>query len=326
MMRYFIKRLLLVVPTLIAVIGLNFVIIQFAPGGPLQTVAAQMRLQERQTHQFPTTGTPGLDPAQVTNLNQQFGLDKPTLTRFFITLRNDLTFHLGNSFFLGQPVATLILQRLPVSLSLGLWSTLLVYLISIPLGIAKAARIPGFILGILLIILCSDGGIFPLFPLSGLASPNAATMPWPSRFADHAWHLVLPTIAMTAGGFATLTMLTKNAFLEEIGKLYTIAARARGASETRIFYVHILRNAAIVLAAGFPAAFISILFTSALLVEIIFSVNGLGLLGYNAILQRDDPVIFGTLYIYALAGLSAQIAGDFIYMLIDPRLNFEDRP
>jgi microcin C transport system permease protein len=151
-------------------------------------------------------------------------------------------------------------------------------------------------------------------------------MPWPSRFADHAWHLVLPTIAMTAGGFATLTMLTKNAFLEEIGKLYTIAARARGASETRIFYVHILRNAAIVLAAGFPAAFISILFTSALLVEIIFSVNGLGLLGYNAILQRDDPVIFGTLYIYALAGLSAQIAGDFIYMLIDPRLNFEDRP
>ncbi len=344
MIRYFTKRLFLIVPTLIAVIGLNFVIIQFAPGGPLETIAAQMRQQERQTLQIPTSGSLGLDPAEIKNLNQQFGFNKPPFTRFIITLRNDLTFHLGNSFFLGQPVATLILQRLPVSLSLGLWSTLLVYLISIPLGIAKATRngsnfdlvttllilagyaIPGFLLAIFLIILCSEGGLFPLFPLSGLASPGAAAWPWPSRLADYPWHLVLPTIAMTAGGFATLTILTKNAFLEEIGKLYTTAARARGASETRILYVHILRNAAILLAAGFPAAFISILFTSALLVEIIFSVNGLGLLGYNAILHRDDPVMFGTLYIYTIAGLIAQIAGDFLTMLIDPRIDFENRP
>jgi microcin C transport system permease protein len=342
--RYFVKRLLLVVPTLTAIVGINFLIVQFAPGGPLQTVAAQMRAQEQQLHDMPAGaagGAEGLDPVLVNRLDHQFGFDKPPLTRFLTMLRGYLAFDLGNSFFLGQPVASLIAERLPVSISLGLWSTLLVYAVSIPLGIAKAARansafdavttllvlaayaVPGFLLGIFLLILFGAGGRFPLFPLSGLASPGASDWPLPARIADAVWHLVLPTIAMTAGGFATLTLLTKNAFLEEIGKLYVTAARARGASESRILCGHVFRNAAMVLAAGLPGAFISILFTSALLVEIIFSVNGLGLLGYDAVLQRDYPVIFGTLYVYTLAGLLAQIVGDALYMMIDPRVDFD---
>ncbi len=342
MIQYFVKRLMLIVPTLVAIIGINFLIVQFAPGGPLQTVAAQMRVQEQQRHEIPTD-VRGLDAGQVKRLDHQFGFDKPPLTRFFDMLHGYLTFDLGNSFFLGRPVTSLILQRLPVSISLGLWSTLLVYLVSIPLGIAKAARdrsafdavttllvlagyaVPGFLLGIVLLILFCAGGEIPLFPLSGLASPGASAWPLPARIADAAWHLVLPTIAMTAGGFATLTLLTKNAFLEEIGKLYVTAARARGASEGRILYGHVFRNAAVVLAAGFPGAFISILFTSALMVEIIFSVNGLGLLGYDAVLQRDYPVMFGTLYVYTLAGLLAQIIADAIYMVIDPRIDFDGR-
>jgi len=341
MIRYFAMRLLLVVPTLVAIIGINFVVVRLAPGGPLQTVAAQMRSQEQQHHAM--TGAVGLDPALIKNLNRQFGFDKPPLTRFVIMLRGDLTFDLGQSFFLGRPVSTLIWQRLPVSISLGLWSTFLVYVVSIPLGIAKARRhgsafdavtalvvlaayaVPGFLLGIFLIILFGAGGEIALFPLSGLASPGVAAWPFPARVADAAWHLVLPTIAMTAGGFASLTMLTKHAFLEEIGKLYVTAARARGVSENHVLYVHVFRNAAVVLAAGLPAAFISILFTSALLVEIIFSINGLGLLGYDAVLQRDYPVMFGTLYVYTLAGLLAQIVGDLFYMLIDPRIDFDGR-
>jgi microcin C transport system permease protein len=341
--RYFAKRLMLVVPTLVVIIGINFLIVQFAPGGPLQTVAAEMHAQAQQRHEVPALAE-GLPPDLVKSLDHQFGFDKPPLTRFLDMLRGYLTFDLGNSFFQGRPVTSLILQRLPVSISLGLWSTLLVHLVSVPLGIAKAARagstfdtattllvlagyaVPGFLLGIFLLTLFGAGGDVPLFPLSGLVSPGAGAWPLPARLADAGWHLVLPTIAMTAGGFAALTMLTKNAFLEEIGKLYVTAARARGVSEGRVLYAHVFRNAAIVLAAGLPGAFISILFTSALLVEIIFSVNGLGLLGYDAVLQRDYPVMFGTLYVYILAGLLAQMIGDALYMFIDPRVNFETRP
>jgi microcin C transport system permease protein len=343
--RYLAKRLALLVPTLIAIIGLNFLIVQFAPGGPVDTVADQTRLQEMQNHQIPASGiyqgAQGLDPALIEKLNRQFGFDKSPLTRFALLLRGDLTFHLGTSFFLGRPVTALVLERLPVSLSLGLWSTLLVYLIAIPLGIHKARHVgtsfdtatsllvlaayavPGFLLAIILIVLCGAGGVLPLFPLQGLTSPGATAWPWPARIADYAWHLVLPTLAMTAGGFATLTLLTKNACLEEFGKLYVTAARAKGASETRLFYSHIFCNAALPLVAGFPGAFMAILFTSSLLVEIIFSVNGLGLLGYDAVQQRDYPVMFGTLYIYTLAALVLQLIGDILTMLIDPRVDFE---
>jgi microcin C transport system permease protein len=341
--RYFVKRLLLVIPTLTAIIGINFVIVQFVPGGPLQTIESQMRDMEQQHHQIPSSAAAGLDPLLVARLDREFGFNKTPLTRFLSMLRGYARFDLGESYFQGAPVGALIWQRLPVSISLGLWSTFLVYLISIPLGVAKAMRhgsafdaattllilagyaVPGFMLGILLIILFGASGLIPLFPLSGLASAGAAGWSWPARIADAVWHLVLPTVAMTAGGFASLTILTKNAFLEEIGGLYVTAARARGASTPLILYGHVLRNAAIVLAAGFPAAFISILFTSTLLVEIIFSINGLGLLGYTAVLQRDYPVMFGTLYIYTLVGLLAQIIGDGLYMLIDPRIDFETR-
>ncbi len=339
MRRYFAKRLALLVPTLIAVIGINFLVVQLAPGGPVQTVQAELQKQAA-AHGI---GGHGLDPDMRKRLDAQFGFDKPPLARFLIMLRNDLTFQLGNSYFQGQSVAALVAQRLPVSLSLGLWSTLLVYLISVPLGIAKAVRngsafdaattlavlalyaIPGFLLAIFLLILFGAGGATPLFPLSGLTSPGADAWPWPARLCDYAWHMVLPTLAMTAGGFATLTMLTKNAFLEEISKLYTTAARAKGLSNSQVLCRHILRNAALPLAAGLPGSFMAILFSSALLVEIIFSVNGLGLLGFNAILQRDYPVMFGTLYIYTLAGLLLQLLGDVLYTLIDPQLDFERR-
>jgi microcin C transport system permease protein len=350
MIRYLIKRLLLVIPTLFGIIAINFAVVQFAPGGPVETVIAKIKSQATAGGEAAAPmhgvyrGVQGLDPSMIAQLKQQFGFDKPPLTRFLIMLRGDLTFNLGTSFFLGQPVLSLVWQRLPVSISLGLWSTLIVYLVSIPLGIRKAVQdgsrfdlasslmiliayaIPGFLLAIFLIVLFGSGGQVPIFPLRGLASPDAESYAWPSRVADYAWHLILPTIAMTIGGFASLTMLTKNSFLEEIRKLYVLTARAKGASETRVLYGHVFRNAMLLVIAGFPAAFISILFTSALLVEIVFSLNGLGLLGYNAVLQRDYPVMFGTLYIYTLAGLAMQIIGDFFYTVIDPRIDFDTRP
>jgi len=350
MIRYLAKRILLIIPTLFGIIAINFAVVQFAPGGPIETVIAKVKHQHAQTGDIATQpggvyrGMQGLDPSMVAQLKKQFGFDKPPLTRFFIMLRGYLTFDLGNSFFQGQSVLSLVWQRLPVSISLGLWSTLIVYLVSIPLGIRKAVHdgsrfdltsslviligyaIPGFLLAIFLIVLFGSGGMAPLFPLRGLASPDADSYSWPAKIADYAWHLILPTIAMTIGGFASLTMLTKNSFLEEIRKLYVLTARAKGASEARVLYGHVFRNAMLLVIAGFPAAFISILFTSALLVEIVFSLNGLGLLGYNAVLQRDYPVMFGTLYIYTLAGLVMQVIGDFFYTVIDPRIDFDTRP
>jgi microcin C transport system permease protein len=350
MIRYLAKRLLLVVPTLFGIIAINFAVVQFAPGGPVETEMFKLRHAGAQSGEaaMPSArtyrGGQGLDAGMVAQLNKQFGFDKPPLTRFLIMLRGYLTFNLGTSFFQGQSVLSLVWQRLPVSLSLGLWSTLIVYFVSIPLGIGKAVRdgqrfdmasslviltfyaIPGFLLAIFLVVLFGSGGLVPFFPLRGLTSSDAANYAWPARIADYAWHMVLPTIAMTIGGFASLTMLTKNSFLEEIRKLYVLTARAKGASETRVLYGHVFRNAMLLVIAGFPAAFISILFTSALLVEIVFSLNGLGLLGYNAVLQRDYPVMFGTLYIYTLAGLVMQIIGDFLYTVIDPRIDFDTRP
>ncbi|MDE2006486.1 MAG: ABC transporter permease subunit, partial [Rhodospirillales bacterium] len=279
----------------------------------------------------------------IADIRKSFGFDQPPLARFLHMLGGYLRFDFGRSFFRGRSVLALIGERLPVSISLGLWSTLLVYLISIPLGIRKAVHdgsrfdtltstavligyaIPSFLFAILLIVLFAGGSYWHLFPLRGLATPGAAAWPWPARIADYAWHLVLPLAAVTAGGFASLTLLTKNSFLEEIRKQYTVTARAKGASEARVLYGHVFRNACLLLVAGFPQAFIGILFTNQLLVEIVFSLNGLGELGFQAAIQRDYPVMFGTLYIFTLIGLAMQILGDVLYTVVDPRIDFAAR-
>ena len=288
-------------------------------------------------------GARGLDPATIADIRKMFGFDKPPLTRFRDMIYGYLRFDFGRSFFRDQTVLQLLLQRMPVSISLGLWSTLLIYGVSIPLGIAKAVRhgsrfdiatsavvlvgyaVPGFLLAIMLVVLFAGGSFLHWFPLSGLLSEGASSWPWPARAMDYLWHMVLPTVAMVVGGFASLTMLTKNCFLEEIGKQYTVTARAKGAGENRVLYGHMFRNAMLLIVAGFPSAFISILFTSALLVEIIFSLDGLGLLGFQAAIQRDYPVMFGTLYLFTLVGLLLQIIGDLMYTLVDPRIDFESR-
>ena len=288
-------------------------------------------------------GSQGLDPQIVADIKALFGFDKPPLTRFSEMVWGYLRFDFGRSFFRDKGVLALAAEKLPVSLSLGLWSTLLIYAVSIPLGIRKAVHdgsrfdvmtsaailigyaLPGFLLAIMLVVVFAGGSFLSLFPLSGLTSQGAAAWPWPDRVLDYLWHMVLPTAAMVAGGFASLTILTKNCFLEEIGKQYTITARAKGASETRLLYGHIFRNAMLLIVAGFPQAFVGILFTSALLVEIVFSLDGLGLLGFQAAIQRDYPVMFGTLYIFTLLGLVMQIVGDLMYTVVDPRIDFEAR-
>jgi microcin C transport system permease protein len=288
-------------------------------------------------------GARGLDPHIIADIRKMFGFDKPPLTRFFDMLKGYLAFDFGRSFFRDQTVLQLILQKMPVSISIGLWSTLLVYLISIPLGITKAVRngtsfdvassaivlvgyaIPGFLFAILLVVLFAGGSFVQWFPLRGLTSPGSADWAWPARVGDYLWHMVLPTIALVAGGFASLTMLTKNCFLDEIRKQYVITARAKGAGENRVLYGHVFRNAMLLIVAGFPAAFIGILFSSALIIEIVFSLDGLGLLGFESAIQRDYPVMFGTLYIFTLLGLIMQIIGDLMYTVVDPRIDFSAR-
>jgi microcin C transport system permease protein len=352
MAAYLLRRLLLIIPTLFGIIAINFVVVQFAPGGPVQQEISEMKAHAgmvagesggAQPGGGLYRGAQGVDPQMVAKLRKMFGFDKPPLTRFWIMLRGYLTLNLGRSFFLGQSVWHLILQRMPVSISLGLWSTLLIYLVSIPLGIAKATRdgtrfdlattlmvligyaIPGFLFAIFLIVIFAGGTFVQWFPLRGLMSMGASSWSWPARVLDYLWHMVLPTTAMVVGGFASLTMLTKNCFLEEIGKQYVLTARAKGASNARVLYGHVFRNAMLLIVAGFPAAFISILFTSALLIEIIFSLNGMGQLGYQAALQRDYPVMFGTLYVFSLIGLVMQIVGDILYTVVDPRIDFSAR-
>ncbi len=351
---YIARRLLLVIPTLFGIIAINFVVVQFAPGGPVEQMIAELKgrgdMSSRLTgarSDFSGAGSyrgaRGLDPAIIADIRKTFGFDKPPLTRFSDMIEGYLRFDFGKSFFRGQTVLQLLLQRMPVSVSLGLWSTLLVYGISIPLGIAKAVRhgsrfdvatsavvlvgyaVPGFLLAILLVVMFAGGSFLHWFPLSGMTTEGSASWPWTARAMDYMWHMVLPTIAMVVGGFASLTILTKNCFLEEIGKQYTITARAKGANERQVLYGHMFRNAMLLIVAGFPQAFISILFTSALLVEIVFSLDGLGLLGFQAAIQRDYPVMFGTLYLFTLAGLLMQIVGDTMYTLVDPRIDFEAR-
>jgi microcin C transport system permease protein len=354
MTAYLIRRLLLVIPTLFGIIAINFAVIQFAPGGPVEQMIAELRGRGDLSSRLGGAasdfggagayrGARGLDPHIVADIKKMFGFDKPPLTRFLDMVGGYLRFDFGRSFFRGQTVLHLILQKMPVSISLGLWSTLLVYIISIPLGIAKAVRdgsrfdltssavvlvgyaIPSFLFAIMLVVLFAGGSFFQWFPLRGLTSEGAANWSLPARIVDYAWHMVLPTIAVVASGFASLTMLTKNCFLEEIRKQYTVTARAKGASERRVLYGHVFRNAMLLIVAGFPQAFIGILFTSALLVEIVFSLDGLGLLGFQAAIQRDYPVMFGTLYIFTLLGLLMQIVGDTLYTIVDPRIDFEAR-
>ena len=353
---YLLRRLLLLVPTLVGIVAINFAIVQLAPGGPVEQALAELKgrgagatarisgtTSDMQGVASGYRGASGLNPDLVASLRKQFGFDKPAWQRFLLMLRDYFSFDFGQSFFRGQSVLHLVLTRMPVSISLGLWSTLLVYLVSIPLGIAKAVRdgsrfdvatsaavlvgyaVPSFLFAILLAVLFAGGSFVQWFPLRGLTSPGASAWPWPAGVADYAWHMVLPITAMVAGGFASLTILTKNCFMEEIRKQYVVTARAKGAGGRRVLYGHVFRNAMLLIVAGFPAAFLSILFSSALLVEIVFSLDGLGLLGFESAIRRDYPVMFGTLYIFTLFALLLQIIGDMLYTVVDPRIDFEAR-
>jgi microcin C transport system permease protein len=366
MLAYIVRRLLLIVPTLIGIMLVNFVIIQAAPGGPVEQlisqitgtgVAATSRVTQTGTSELVQTGAKsqaggegssskyrgaeGLDPAFIAQIKKMYGFDKPAYVRFLDMMRNYAAFDFGDSFFRDQSVVSLVLQKMPVSISLGLWTTVLVYLISIPLGIAKAVRdgskfdvwtsgavivgnaIPSFLFAVLLIVVFAGGSYFNWFPLRGLVSENWSQLSWPDRIADYFWHLTLPILAMVVGGFATLTMLTKNSFMEQIGQQYVVTARAKGLTERRVLYGHVFRNAMLIVIAGFPSAFISIIFTSALLIEVIFSLDGLGLLGFEAAINRDYPVMFGTLYFFSLLGLVMNLVGDLTYTVVDPRITFE---
>jgi microcin C transport system permease protein len=363
---YILRRLLLVIPTLFGIMVINFAIVQFAPGGPVEQMIAEIRGQggvgaplERVAGGGRETAAPaapaadsgdsryrgarGLDPEIIAEIERMFGFDRPPLERFGKMMVSYLTFDFGESFFQNRTVIDLLLSKMPVSISLGLWTTLLVYLISIPLGIRKAVRdgsrfdlwtsavvlvgyaIPGFLFAILLVVLFAGGSFLQIFPLRGLTSPNWDDLTLIGKLVDYFWHLCLPIVALVIGGFAGLTMLTKNSFLDEINKQYVMTARAKGAAENRILYGHVFRNAMLLIIAGFPSAFIGILFTGALLVEIIFSLDGLGLLGFEAAIRRDYPVMFGTLYLFTLLGLVMQIVGDLMYTVVDPRIDFEAR-
>jgi microcin C transport system permease protein len=358
---YAIRRILLMIPTLFAIMVVNFFIIQAAPGGPVQqmiaklkgnTVSATERVSGSDTGETAPAkstgdtfyrGARGIDPALIKQLVHQYGFDKPPLERFELMIKNYVVFDFGDSFFQDRSVASLIRDKLPVSISIGLWTTLLTYLISIPLGIRKAVRdgsafdvwtssvvlvgyaVPSFLFAVLLIVLFAGGSYLSIFPLRGLVSDDWSMLSWPLKIADYFWHIALPIVALTIGGFATLTMLTKNCFLDEINKQYVLTARAKGLSERRVLYGHVFRNAMLLVVASFPAAFISILFTGALLIEVIFSLDGLGLLGFEAAINRDYPIMFGTLYVFTLIGLVLKLISDLTYMFIDPRIDFGTR-
>jgi microcin C transport system permease protein len=360
MIAYALRRIAVMIPTLFAIMVVNFFIVQAAPGGPVQQMVARLRgndisataritgegageLKNTSSENSKYRGARGLDPAFIRELEKQYGFDKPPLTRFLLMMRNYLTFDLGNSFFRDQSVVSLIREKLPVSISIGLWTTLLTYLVSIPLGIRKAVRdgsrfdvwtsgaiivgyaVPSFLFAVLLVVLFAGGSYWQIFPLRGLVSDDWASFGWPHRVADYFWHIALPITALVIGGFATLTMLTKNCFLDEINKQYVLTARAKGLTQRRVLYGHIFRNAMLLVVAGFPAAFVGILFTGSLLIEVIFSLPGLGLLGFDAAINRDYPIMFGTLYVFTLIGLVLKLVSDLTYMLIDPRIDFTRR-
>ncbi|MBX6321020.1 MAG: microcin C ABC transporter permease YejB [Rhodospirillaceae bacterium] len=364
MLAYIVRRLLLIIPTLLGIMVVNFVIVQFAPGGPVEQAIAKLRgtaveatarfsggsgelgRQSVQTDTGVTSryrGARGIDPEIIKDLEHRFGFDKPPLERFLLMMRNYLVFDFGESTSHGRRVVDLVLEKMPVSISLGLWTTLIVYTVSIPLGIAKAVRdgtrfdlwsstvvivasaIPSFLFAILLIVLFAGGSYLHWFPLRGLVSDNWQQLSWPDKIIDYFWHLALPVTALVIGSFATLTMLTKNSFLDQIHHQYVVTARAKGLTERRVLYGHVFRNAMLIVIAAFPNALLGILFTGAVLIETIFSLDGMGLLGYESAVNRDYPVMFANLYFLTLLGLVMKLVGDFMYTVVDPRIDFESR-
>lgn len=368
MFQYFLRRLALIPLTLFGIMAVNFLFVQLAPGGPVEQVIAKLQdgagsaaakiggaagaeggmvgaQAGRQNYavQSKYRGAQGLDPALIKELETQFGFDKPLHVRFFTMIKNYLLFDFGKSFYRDTPVTRLIREKMPVSVSLGVWTTLIIYLVSIPLGIVKAVRdgskfdavsswaiiigyaVPAFLFAMLLIVLFCGGRYFSWFPLRGLTSENWGQMGTFDKIKDYFWHLAMPVCAMVAGGFAGLTMLTKNSFMEEISKQYVLTAKAKGLDSTAVLYGHVFRNAMLIVLAGFPAVLVGMLFTGSVLIEVIFSLDGLGLLGFEAVVTRDYPVIFGTLYIFGLIGLLLNLAGDMTYHLVDPRIDFGGR-
>jgi microcin C transport system permease protein len=368
MSAYIIRRILFMIPTLFGIMLVSFAVVQFAPGGPVERVIAQLtgadtgatsRISGSAGGDFGARGTAqgasrldttskyrgaqGLDPEFIKKLEKQFGFDKPAYERFLLMIWNYARFDFGRSYFRDIDVLQLIKEKLPVSISLGLWMTLLTYLISIPLGIKKAVSegsqfdvwtsgvvvignaVPGFLFAILLIVLFAGGSFLNLFPLRGLFSDDWAMLPWWQKILDYFWHLTLPLIAMGIGAFATLTIFTKNCFLDEIRKQYVLTARAKGCNDRQVLYGHVFRNAMLLIIAGFPSAFVGAFFTGSLLIETIFSLDGLGLLSFESVLNRDYPVVFANLYIFALLGLVINLISDLTYTWVDPRIDFETR-
>ena len=366
MTAYIIRRFALMIPTLLGIMLISFIIIQFAPGGPIERIIAQLngtnvdataRIGGSTTGDFSRMAQPGqdsgvnsryrgargLDPELIKSLEKQFGFDKPPVERFLLMMKNYLTFNFGQSYFRDVSVLQLIKEKLPVSISLGLWLTLLTYTISVPLGVRKAVMdgskfdiwtstvvivgyaIPSFLFAIFLIVIFAGGSFLDWFPLRGLVSDNFAQLSWPEKIADYFWHLALPITAMVISSLATITFLTKNSFLDEIRKQYVMTARAKGCSERQVLYGHIFRNGMLIVIAGFPGTFIHAFFSGSLLIETIFSLDGLGLLSFESVLNRDYPVVFGTLYIFSLLGLVVNLISDLTYMWIDPRIDFESR-
>ncbi len=346
MYAYILKRLLLMIPTLFGVMLITFAVTQFVPGGPVEQLISQLEGKQGAGEassgaQGLYRGATGLDEERIREIQALYGFDKPVHERFIEMMKNYITFDFGESYFHNKSVIDLVISKLPVSISLGLWTFFIVYLTCIPLGIAKAVRdgstfdvatstliligysIPGFVLGIALLVLFGGGSFFDVFPLRGLVSDNWEELGWFDKILDYLWHMVLPITASVIGSFAVMTMLTKNSFLEEIRKQYVLTARAKGLTENRVLYHHVFRNAIIPLITGFPAAFIGAFFTGSLLIETIFSLDGLGLLSYESVLKRDYPVVLGTLYLFTLLGLFAKLLADISYVLIDPRIHFE---
>ena len=355
---YILRRLLLVIPTLLGIMIINFALVQFVPGGPIEQILANLEGRGDVFESFSGgagdadfgtdnsseyVGARGLPPEFIAQLEREFGFDKPPLERFLNMMWNYMRFDFGDSYFRSISVFDLVLEKMPVSITLGLWSTLIAYLISIPLGIKKAVRdgtpfdtwtsgaiiigyaIPGFLFAILLIVLFAGGSYYRIFPLRGLTSSNFADLSLIGKILDYLWHITLPVLASTISAFATLTLLTKNSFLDEIKKQYVITAKAKGLSESRVLYGHVFRNAMLIVISGFPALFIGVFFGGSLIIETLFSLDGLGRLGFEAAVARDYPVVFGTLFAFSLIGLVVGIITDITYFFIDPRIDFEAR-
>lgn len=348
---YILKRLLLIIPTLFFILLINFVVIQIAPGGPVEQAIQQAEAfqglgamgGETAAAKNNYQGAKGLSEEMVEKIKAQYGFDQPAHIRFWDMLKSYASFDFGSSFFKDKPVTQLLWEKMPVSLSLGLWSTLLIYLVSIPLGIKKARQhgmlfdkstslllaigyaVPAFVFAVLLIVFFAGGSYFQWFPLQGLVSENFHSLSWLGKIKDYFWHMTLPLLAMVIGGFAGLTYLTKYSFMEELNKQYVLAARSKGLTESRVLYGHVFRNAMLIVIAGLPEALIGIFFVGNLFIEIIFNLDGLGLLGFEAIQQRDYPVIFGTLFLFTLLGLVLRLISDVLYQVIDPRINFDSR-